>query len=91
MEKEEITRFLIDKIRKEQFSDLVKNLDSTLVFKITEFLITSKSFSVNLRTELSKSKENFDYEDEAVVSLIASICLGAWMNMRDLIATKLEE
>ena len=89
-EKEEIKQFLINKIREEQFSELVKSLDPVLAFKITGFLITSKSFSVNLREELAKSKENFDYEDEAVVSLMASICLGAWMNMRDLIATKLE-
>lgn len=88
MEKEEIEKlkqFLIDKIKEERFGELLSSQEE-IVFKTLIAIFESKSFSINLRNELVKSKEEFDFKNIPVGATVVSIFMTGNMNMGDLIA-----
>lgn len=74
MEKEKIEKLILKEIKEERFSDLLTN------FEVLNFIIgelNSSSFIINLRNELLKSKEDFNFENPVINNLLLCVYSSA--------------
>ena len=96
MEKEKIEKLILKEIKEEKFSDLLTN------FEVLNFIIgelNSSSFIINLRNELLKSKEDFNLNNNPVItnlllciySSALNICLNEIIKIKKEIVLKEKE
>lgn len=74
MEKIELEKLILKEIKEERFSDLLTN------FEVLNFIIgelNSSSFIMNLRNELLKSKEDFNFENPVINNLLLCVYSSA--------------
>lgn len=74
MEKIELEKLILKEIKEERFSDLLTN------FEVLNFIIgelNSSSFIINLRNELLKSKEDFNFENPVINNLLLCVYSSA--------------
>ena len=74
MEKIELEKLILKEIKEERFSDLLTN------FEVLNFIIgelNSSSFIINLRNELLKSKEDFNFENAVINNLLLCVYSSA--------------
>ena len=74
MEKIELEKLILKEIKEERFSDLLTN------FEVLNFIIgelNSSSFIINLRNELLKSKEDFNFNAPVITNLLLCIYSSA--------------
>ena len=74
MEKEKIEKLILKEIKEERLSDLLTN------FEVLNFIIgelNSSSFIINLRNELLKSKEDFNFENPVINNLLLCVYSSA--------------
>lgn len=76
MEKEKIEKLILKTIKEESFEELV-----TTNFKIINFItceiINDESFIINLRNELLKSKEDFNFDNTVITNLLLCVYSSA--------------
>ena len=74
MDKKELENLILKAIKEERFSDLLTN------FEVLNFIIgelNSSSFIINLRNELLKSKEDFNFENPVINNLLLCVYSSA--------------
>lgn len=76
MEKEKIEKLILKEIKEESFEELVtKNFE--IINFITCEIINDESFIINLRNELLKSKEDFNFDNTVITNLLLCIYSSA--------------
>ena len=63
MEKEKIEKLILKSVKEKKFEELTTNFE--IINFITGEIIKDESFIINLRNELLKSKEDFNFNDPA--------------------------
>ena len=98
MEKEKIEKLILKTIKEESFEELVtKNFE--IINFITGEIINDESFIINLRNELLKSKEDFNLNNNPVItnlllciySSALNICLNEIIKIKKEIVLKEKE
>ena len=76
MEKEKIEKLILKTIKEESFEELVtKNYE--IINFITGEIINDESFIINLRNELLKSKEDFNFDNPVITNLLLCVYSSA--------------
>lgn len=76
MEKEKIEKLILKTIKEESFEELVtKNFE--IINFITCEIINDESFIINLRNELLKSKEDFNFDNTVITNLLLCVYSSA--------------
>lgn len=91
MDKEKTKNSILKAIQEERFEELVKtNFDVTSF--ITGEIINNSSFIINLRKELLKSKEDFNFNDNPVITNLLLCVYSSSLNiiLKEIIRLKKE-
>ena len=80
MEKEKIEKLILKTIKEESFEELVtKNFE--IINFITGEIINDESFIINLRNELLKSKEDFNLNNNPVITNLLLCIYSSALNI----------
>lgn len=71
MDKKELENLILKAIQEERFSNLSTNFE--IINFITCEIINDSSFIINLRNELLKSKEDFNFNNQVITNLLLCI------------------
>lgn len=71
MEKEKIKNSILKAIKEKKFEELTTNFE--IINFITGEIINDSSFIINLRNELLKSKEDFNFNNTVITNLLLCI------------------
>ena len=75
MEKEKIEKLILKSVKEKKFEELTTNFE--IINFITGEIIKDESFIINLRNELLKSKEDFNFNDPVITNLLLCIYSSA--------------
>ena len=71
MDKKELENLILKEIQEERFSNLSTNFE--IINFITCEIINDSSFIINLRNELLRSKEDFNFNNQVITNLLLCI------------------
>ena len=75
MEKEKIEKLILKSVKEKKFDELTTNFE--IINFITGEVIKDESFIINLRNELLKSKEDFNFNAPVITNLLLCIYSSA--------------
>ena len=96
MEKEKIEKLILKSVKEKKFEELTTNFE--IINFITGEVIKDESFIINLRNELLKSKEDFNFNATLITNLLLciyssalNICLNEIIKIKKEIVLKEKE
>ena len=96
MEKEKIEKLILKSVKEKKFEELTTNFE--IINFITGEVIKDESFIINLRNELLKSKEDFNFNAPVITNLLLciyssalNICLNEIIKIKKEIVLKEKE